>query len=60
MLGPLVSLSRDYDVRANPESGYGRCDLLLSPRQPGRAGVVMELKVADPRRRETLVAGSDA
>jgi hypothetical protein len=56
VLGLLSSLNQDYDVRSNPESGYGRCDLLLTPRQPGRPGVVLELKVADRRRRETLAA----
>jgi hypothetical protein len=56
VLGLLTSLSKDYDVRSNPEAGYGRCDLLIAPRQPGRPGVVLELKVADRRRKETLAA----
>jgi hypothetical protein len=54
VLGLLVSLGPDYDVRSNPEAGAGRCDILISPRRSGRAGVVLEFKVADGRRRETL------
>ena len=36
VLGILVSLGSDYEVRSNPEAGYGRCDLLITPRAPGR------------------------
>ncbi len=54
VLGLLVSLSKGYEVRSNPEAGHGRCDLLISPRQAGQPGVVLELKVADRRKRETL------
>jgi hypothetical protein len=60
VLGLLVSLGKDYEVRSNSETGYGRCDLLIAPRQPGRAGVVLEFKVADERRRETLAAALKA
>ena len=54
VLGLLVSLSADYEVRSNPETGYGRCDLLITPRRPGMPGVVLELKVANRARKETL------
>ncbi|MEZ4296957.1 MAG: AAA family ATPase [Polyangiaceae bacterium] len=47
VLGLLVHLERDYDVRSNRESGYGRADVLIRPRTEGRPGVVMELKVKD-------------
>lgn len=39
---------------SNPESGYGRCDVLVTPRQPGRPGLVLELKVRDADRGETV------
>lgn len=44
ILGLLVSLGGDYDVRSNRESGFGRADVLVLPRQPGRPGIVVELK----------------
>ncbi|WP_437800246.1 AAA family ATPase [Sorangium sp. So ce693] len=51
ILGLLVQLEGDYDVRSNRESGLGRADLLVRPRAPGRPGVVLELNV--PQRGET-------
>lgn len=45
VLGMLVHLRDDYDVRSNRESGFGRADVLVCPRRPGEPGVVMELKV---------------
>jgi Predicted AAA-ATPase/PD-(D/E)XK nuclease superfamily len=51
VLGLLVQLEAEYEVRSNRESGYGRADVLVRPRAPGRPGVVLELKV--PQRGET-------
>ncbi|WP_438042517.1 PD-(D/E)XK nuclease domain-containing protein [Sorangium sp. So ce128] len=51
ILGLLVQLEGDYDVRSNRESGLGRADMLVRPRAPGRPGAVLELKV--PQRGET-------
>lgn len=51
ILGLLVQLEGEYEVRSNRESGYGRADVLVRPRAPGKPGVVLELKV--PRRGET-------
>jgi hypothetical protein len=44
VVGLLVALEPEYDVRSNRESGLGRCDVMVVPRVPGRAGVVLELK----------------
>lgn len=54
VLGLLVSLGSRYDVRSNRESGYGRCDVMVSPKTPGQPGVVLELKVPDTRRGESV------
>jgi len=45
VMGLLVYLEGKYEVRSNPESGYGRVDVLIKPREAGQPGVVMELKV---------------
>jgi hypothetical protein len=50
IVGLLVWLEKQYEVRSNPESGYGCADVLIKPRQPGRSGVVLELKVQRPGR----------
>lgn len=44
--GLLATLEPDYEVRSNRESGGGRPDVMVRPRQAGRPGVVLELKVA--------------
>jgi PD-(D/E)XK nuclease superfamily len=47
-------------VRSNRESGKGRPDVSIRPRQPGRPGAVLELKVARPGRKtleEALAEG---
>ena len=56
--GLLVHLEGEYEVRSNRESGYGRCDVMVAPRAPGRPGVVLELKVPDEDEpvEETLAA----
>jgi hypothetical protein len=46
VLGMLVLLMPEYEVRSNRESGLGRCDVMVLPRKPGRPGVVLELKEA--------------
>jgi hypothetical protein len=56
MLGLLASLEPDYEVRSNRESGEGRPDVWVKPRTPGKAGVVLELKIA--RARGKTLAGA--
>ena len=46
MIGLLASLEPTYEVRSNRESGKGRPDVLIKPRQKGKPGVVLELKAA--------------
>jgi len=46
MIGLLAALEPAYEVRSNRESGEGRPDVLIKPRQPGKPGVVLELKAA--------------
>lgn len=51
VLGLLATLEPEHVVRSNRESGSGRPDVLVTPRQPGQPGVVLELKVARPGRK---------
>ena len=47
MLGmTALFLGKDYTVESNRESGYGRFDLAIIPRDVAKAGVIMEFKVA--------------
>ncbi len=51
VLGLLTTLEPEYRVRSNRESGDGRPDVLVMPAEKGRPGVVLELKVAKPKRK---------
>ncbi|MFM7203438.1 MAG: AAA family ATPase [Myxococcota bacterium] len=44
MLGLCAWLEGSYKVRSNRETGLGRADLLILPKQPGKAGAILELK----------------
>jgi hypothetical protein len=46
MLGLLVSLQKDYEIKSNRESGLGRYDLCLFPKKPNTLGIILELKKA--------------
>ena len=56
VVGLLVRLEATHEVSSNREAGYGRVDVLVSPRRPGDAGVVLELKVIDRDEGETAQA----
>ena len=46
VVGLLAALEPAYQVRSNRESGKGRPDVMIRPRQAGKPGIVLELKVA--------------
>jgi hypothetical protein len=56
LLGLLARLDSAYIIRSNGESGYGRYDICLIPRDVARKGIVMEIKAVRPHRGETLAA----
>ena len=47
VLGLLVDLSEDYVMTSNRESGYGRYDVMLEPRDKNRDAFILEFKVHD-------------
>ena len=54
VIGLLVWLSGDYEVKSNQESGFGRYDVTLIPRDPRRAaGIIIEFKKVNAKRGET-------
>ena len=46
ILGIVLSLSDKYYVKSNRESGYGRYDILLEPRNKKETAFILEFKVA--------------
>jgi Protein of unknown function (DUF1703)./Predicted AAA-ATPase. len=47
VLGILVSLSNEYEVKSNKESGYGRYDVMIIPKDISKIGIVIEFKKID-------------
>ena len=55
VLGLMVELQRDYIVTSNRESGFGRYDVMLEPKNPKEnPGVLIEFKVYDEEEEQTL------
>lgn len=47
VLGMLVGLEKRYEVRSNRESGFGRYDVILFPKDVHDLGIVLEFKKMD-------------
>src|SRR5262249_37086317 len=54
VLGLLVILSDCYEVKSNRESGDGRYDIMLIPRDKHKRGIVIEFKKVSQNTREAL------
>ena len=54
VLGMLVDLSADYMVTSNRESGYGRYDVMLEPRDITNDAFILEFKVYDPEDEKSM------
>lgn len=54
VLGLMVDLSERYVLTSNRESGFGRYDIMLEPKEKGRDAFLIEFKVARADRGETL------
>ena len=55
VLGLMVDLQRDYTVTSNRESGFGRYDVMIEPKNPEKnPGVIIEFKVLNARRETSL------
>lgn len=54
LLGLLARLDAQYIIRSNGESGLGRYDICLIPKDKSKKGIVMEIKAVRTNRGETL------
>jgi hypothetical protein len=53
IIGLLVWLGNRYEIKSDRESGYGRYDVMLIPRDPHAAGIIIEFKKVNTKRGET-------
>ncbi|WP_455721578.1 AAA family ATPase [Agathobacter sp.] len=54
VLGLLVELRDTYEVLSNHESGYGRYDIMLVPRDSSEHAIIIEFKVKDFQKEQKL------
>ncbi len=55
VLGLLVDLQDKYYLKSNRESGFGRYDVMLEPKNPGKDNaVILEFKVRSTRKEKSL------
>ena len=55
VLGLIVDLQNRYIITSNRESGFGRYDVMLEPKNPGEDdAIILEFKVRNQRREKSL------
>ena len=54
VLGLMVELEDRYVITSNRESGFGRYDVMLEPKEAGTDAFIIEFKVHNPKREDTL------
>ena len=52
VLGLLVEQTGQYEIRSNRESGYGRYDVMMIPRETGLPAIILEFKLLSSKRGE--------
>ncbi len=52
VLGLMVELAEEYVITSNRESGFGRYDVMMEPRNQQRNAVIIEFKVQDEDEKE--------
>lgn len=56
VLGLMVELRGRYEITSNGESGFGRYDIMIVPKEKDQDAFVIEFKVANSRKKESLEA----
>ncbi len=54
VLGLMVDLSERYLLTSNRESGFGRYDVMLEPKKEDDDAIILEFKVFQPRKEQSL------
>lgn len=54
MLGIVVELKEDYIITSNRESGFGRYDVMLEPKNQKDDAIILEFKVLNPKKENCL------
>lgn len=54
VLGLMVELGSRYMITSNRESGFGRYDIMLAPKQENDHAIIIEFKVLNPKKESSL------
>ncbi|AKA69334.1 AAA family ATPase [Clostridium scatologenes] len=57
VLGMLVSISNTHKVKSNKESGFGRYDVMIIPKDISKPGIIIEFKKINVLSKETIEQG---
>ena len=60
VLGLMAEQTKDYRLRSNRESGFGRYDVMMEPKDPNAPAVIMEFKVQNEAAGETSLEDTAA
>ncbi|MCB1119410.1 MAG: AAA family ATPase [Chlamydiia bacterium] len=60
VLGMLVLLKGSHEIKSNRESGLGRYDVLLIPKDTSQLGLIIEFKRTFAERGDTLASAAEA
>ena len=52
VLGLIADLSYEYIITSNRESGYGRYDVMIEPKDKGKNAFILEFKINEPDENE--------
>ncbi|MGE5343052.1 MAG: AAA family ATPase [Candidatus Omnitrophota bacterium] len=56
VMGLLIWITNTHEVKSNRESGYGRYDIMIIPKDSSQIGYVIEFKTVDKDDKETVEA----
>ena len=54
VLGLIVELSEEYEITSNRESGFGRYDVMIVPKDSKKEAIIIEFKVHQPKKESSL------
>lgn len=54
VLGLIVELGSEYILTSNRESGFGRYDVMIEPKDKSKDAFILEFKIYNPRREASL------
>jgi hypothetical protein len=60
VMGLLVWISGTHEIKSNRESGYGRYDIMIIPKDPSQIGYVIEFKSVDKDDNETVESAQES